>query len=104
MASSIKIRTKLQDGIVTVRALITHPMEFGIREDEKTGEVRPGRFITDVFCSHNGQQVLKANWAAGISKNPYLSFQFTGAKADDVLSIEWRDNQGQGDKLDVAIS
>ncbi len=103
MASSIKIRTKLQNGIVTVRALITHPMEFGIREDEKTGKIRSGRFITDVICSHNGQQVMKANWGGGISKNPYLSFQFEGAKADDVLSIEWQDNHGQGDKLDVAI-
>ncbi len=103
MASSIKIRSKLKNGVTTIRALITHPMEFGIREDEKTGEVRPGRFITDVTCRHNDQQVFKANWGPGISKNPYLSFQFEGAKQGDILTLEWIDNQGQGDKLDAVI-
>ena len=103
MASSIKIRSKLKNGLTTVRALITHPMEFGIREDEKTGEIRPGRFITDVFCTHNDKQIFKANWGPGISKNPYLSFQFEGAKSGDALTLEWKDNQGQGSKLETRI-
>ncbi len=103
MASSIKIRTRIQEGVTTIRALIKHPMEFGIREDEKTGEVRPGRYITEVFCTHKDKPVFKANWGPGISKNPYLSFQFRGGEKGDDFEMRWVDNYGQQDELKVSL-
>ena len=35
MAKSIKIRAKSKGGITTVKALITHPMETGLRKNKK---------------------------------------------------------------------
>ena len=37
---SIKIRAKLKNDVVTVKALMTHPMETGARKDSKTGELK----------------------------------------------------------------
>lgn len=33
---SIKIRAKAKNGVVTVKALISHKMETGLRKDKKT--------------------------------------------------------------------
>jgi len=37
---------------------------------------------------------MTTNWSGGISKNPYLSFSFTGAAKGDEVKISWVDNQG----------
>ena len=43
--STIKIRAKESNGVVTVKALMKHPMETGKRKDKKTGENIPAHFI-----------------------------------------------------------
>ena len=37
--STIKMRSKEANGVVTVKALIKHPMETGARKNKKTGEI-----------------------------------------------------------------
>ncbi|MBT7047566.1 MAG: thiosulfate oxidation carrier complex protein SoxZ, partial [Gammaproteobacteria bacterium] len=37
MAKSIKLRAKSKKGVVTVKCLMNHPMETGLRKDKKTG-------------------------------------------------------------------
>ncbi|MGD8853473.1 MAG: thiosulfate oxidation carrier complex protein SoxZ, partial [Gammaproteobacteria bacterium] len=39
-----------------------------------------------------------------VSKNPYLSFKFTGAKAGDSLTLSWVDNKGESDSIETKIS
>ena len=85
--SSIKIRAKASDGVVTVKSLMTHPMETGQREDKKTGEKIPAHFIQEVTCEHGGATVMKALWSAGVSKNPYLSFKFKGGQEGDKIKL-----------------
>ena len=51
--ASIKARAKLSDGVTTVKALIKHPMETGLRKDKKTGKMIPAHFIQEVVCEHN---------------------------------------------------
>lgn len=97
MAKSIKIRAKLKGDKTTVKCLITHPMETGLRKDKKTGELIPAHFINEVMADVNGKNVMSANWSGGISKNPYLSFAFTGGAKGDEVKISWSDNQGGSD-------
>ena len=104
MAKSIKIRAKLSGDTTTVKCLITHPMETGLRKDKKTGKPIPAHFIQEVTCEHNGNNVLTALWGAAISKNPYLSFKFKGAKAGDTLKLSWVDNKGESDSTETKIS
>lgn len=101
--ASIKIRAKAKDGLTTVKTLMSHPMETGLRKDSKTGKNIPAHHITEVTAEHNGQTVMTANWGGAISKNPYLSFKFKGAAPGDKIKITWVDNMGKGDSAEAAI-
>jgi sulfur-oxidizing protein SoxZ len=101
--ASIKIRAKLSNDVTTVKALIQHPMETGQRKDKK-GNVIPAHFIQEVTCEHNGSNVMTALWGAAVSKNPYLSFKFKGAKAGDTLKLSWVDNKGESDSVETQVS
>jgi sulfur-oxidizing protein SoxZ len=48
-----------------------------------------------VVATHNGRPVFRAEWGPAVSKNPYLQFQFGGAKAGDKIQITWVDNKGE---------
>ena len=97
MAKSIKIRAKMKGDKTTVKCLMTHAMETGLRKDSKTGKMIPAHFINEVMAESGGKTVMTANWSGGISKNPYLSFTFTGGAKDDEVKITWKDNQGGTD-------
>ncbi len=103
MAKSIRARATLKGNTVTVKALITHVMETGLRKDKKTGKNIPAHFIQEVSCKHNGKEVVLAQWGPAVSKNPYLSYQFTGGKKGDDVSISWVDNKGEKDSLTTKI-
>ena len=103
MANSIKIRAKEKGGETTVKALITHPMETGARKDSKTGKLIPAHFIQEVVCKHKGNTVMTAEWSGGVSKNPYISFKFTGAAQGDDMELSWTDNQGGSDSKSAKI-
>ena len=93
----IKIRAKLKGDKTTVKCLMQHPMETGLRKDSKTGKMIPAHFINEVTAELNGAPVMNANWSGGVSKNPYLSFAFTGGNKGDEVKISWTDNQGGSD-------
>jgi sulfur-oxidizing protein SoxZ len=101
--ASIKVRAKLSGETTTVKALMSHPMETGLRKDKKTGKPIPAHFIQEVTAEHKGNTVLTALWGPAISKNPYLSFKFNGAAAGDALKISWVDNQGKSDSIETQI-
>ena len=100
--SSIKLRASNKDGEVTVKALISHPMETGLRKDSKTGEKIPAHFINTVTGEANGKNVMTAYWSGGISKNPYISFKYKGASGDKV-KLSWTDNKGESDSAEAAV-
>jgi len=104
MSDSIKVRAKVTGGVTEVKALINHTMETGQRKDAKTGQIIPAHFIQEITCSQNGENVLTAEWGVAISKNPYLSFKFSGAKAGDALKVSWVDNKGETDSVETKIS
>jgi sulfur-oxidizing protein SoxZ len=102
MAKSIRIRAS-GAGETTVKALITHPMETGLRKNKKTGKKIPAHFIQEVKCEHNGKQVVTAQWSGAVSKNPYLSFKFSGAAKGDTIKLSWVDNMGQSDSAETKV-
>ena len=91
----VKVRASLKDGVTTVKALMTHPMETGARKDKETGELIPAHFIQEIVVTLNGETVLNANWGTGISKNPYLSFKIKGGAEGDTVALQWKDNLGE---------
>ncbi len=57
--STIKMRSKESNGLVTVKALIKHPMETGARKNKKTGELIPAHFIQEVHSKANGRKIWR---------------------------------------------
>lgn len=102
--STIRLKAKLnKDGITEIKALITHPMETGLRRDPATGVPIPTHFIQEVTGEHQGKIILTTLWNSGISKDPYLSFKFKGGKVNDKVKLSWKDNFGKSDSVEVAI-
>lgn len=99
----MKIKAVVQNDAVAVKMLIPHPMETG-RRKEQNGTLVPHHYITEVTASHNGETVFHAELGPGVSKDPYLSFQFTGAKAGDKLKVSWVDNKGGSETAEEAIT
>ncbi len=47
MAKSIRIRANAKGSVVLVKALLTHPMETGLRKNKKTGKKIPANYIKE---------------------------------------------------------
>ncbi len=103
-SNTIKIRIQLNGDVATIKALINHPMENGLRKDQKTGELVPAHFIEEVVCSLNGTTILTALWSGSVSKNPYLAFNVQGAKIGDSVTLTWKDNTGDSDSFTTKVA
>lgn len=93
MADPMRIRAQASGDKTTVRVLMAHEMESGMRKDA-AGATVPAWFIQEVTASHNGKQVLSAEWGPAVSKNPFMQFAVKGAKAGDKITVTWKDNKG----------
>ncbi len=91
MAGKVKIRGKIKNGVAEIKSLMPHPMETGTRRAED-GSVVPAHYIQNVTCYKNDTVVMKADWGAAVSKNPFFSFQVKNANPGDVIRVEWTDN------------
>ena len=100
---SIKIRAKAKGGVTTVKALMNHPMETGLRKDKKTGKLIPAHFINEVVAKVGGEVAMTAYWSGAVSKNPYISFKVNGGAKGDPVEISWTDNQGGSDSGSTKI-
>ena len=101
-SSTIQVRSSVKKGIATIKCLVSHPMETGMRKDKK-GNLIPAKFIQNLTCEHSGNVVLNAELNGSVSTNPYIKFKFSGAKNGDTLKINWVDNTGSKDSVEVEI-
>ena len=93
MADPMRIRAQAAGDKTTVRVLMSHEMETGLRKDS-AGKAVPAWFIQEVTAVLNGKPVLSAQWGPSVSKNPFMQFTVKGAKAGDKIAVTWTDNKG----------
>ncbi|NTU58599.1 MAG: thiosulfate oxidation carrier complex protein SoxZ [Chlorobiaceae bacterium] len=98
----MKVKAVASGEVVSVKLLIPHPMETGRRKD-LGGNLVPAHFIKEVTASHKGDDVFHAEFGPGVSRDPFLSFEFEGGKVGDTLTISWIDNKGEREKSDFPI-
>ncbi len=103
MASGIRIRTSTKNDLTTVQAILKHPMDTGNSRDPETGNMIPAFFIETVTIHHGDKEIMSCDWSRAVSKNPYLSFSFTGAKAGDTVRISWQDSSGNKESKETVI-
>ena len=101
--NSGKMRARLKDGAVMVKALLKHPMETGSRKHPVTGVLIPRHFIRELVCERNGKPVLTFDWGWGIAAKPYLSFRLKEGRAGDLVAIRWVDNRGMTGRLEDRV-
>jgi sulfur-oxidizing protein SoxZ len=93
MPDPMKIRASLVGDSTEVKVLMSHEMETGQRKDGQ-GKLIPAWFIQKVSVTHNDKVVLAAQWGPAVSKNPFVSFRFSGGAKGDKVKITWVDNHG----------
>jgi len=96
---SIKVKPKLKNGIVKVKALASHEMTTYDIAKKRTGNRDDANFITHISASVNGEVVWEASTSQFLAKNPIFKFQFKGigAKGDKVV-MTWTDRKGKTGK------
>jgi len=103
MAGPMRIRATEEGGVTTVRVLMAHPMETGLRRGPDGAPI-PANYITNVEATHNGRTVLSGVWGPAVSQNPFLAFKFRGAAKGQRVAVRWTDNRGGTRTDEVAIA
>jgi sulfur-oxidizing protein SoxZ len=85
-----------------VKILISHPMESGQRRDAK-GQPIPRDIINRFVCSHDGEEVFRADLFPAIAANPFLAFHAMVEKSGTMV-LAWVDDHGAVQSQSAAIS
>lgn len=91
----VKVPKSAEKGeVVTIKTLISHKMETGLRKDKKTGELIPRQIINRFAAKFNGEEVFSADLQPAVSANPYIQFSM---KIEDAGEFEflWTDDNGE---------
>lgn len=97
MAENVKPRVRVpktatKDEVITIKTLISHPMESGQRKD-KDGNLIPRSIINRFTAEFNGQMVLDTTLEPAISTNPYLEFDAKVPETGE-FKFTWYDDDG----------
>ena len=97
MATGVKPRVKVPDTasageVITIKTLISHPMESGQRKDSD-GNTIPRSIINRFTCDFNGESVIDITMEPAISTNPYFEFQATVPETGE-FKFTWYDDDG----------
>jgi sulfur-oxidizing protein SoxZ len=95
--SNVKPRVKVPKSaaageVVTIKTLISHPMESGQRKDS-SGNPIPRQIINKFTATFNGQLVISADIDPAVSANPYFEFDMKVPETG-TLVFEWVDDNG----------
>jgi sulfur-oxidizing protein SoxZ len=102
MAKPMKVRARAEGGATEVKVLMSHEMETGLRKNAQ-GETIPAHFIRNVTVRHGSRTVFSAQLGTAVSKNPFLSFKFSGGAKGDKITVTWVDNRGDSRTDEAAI-
>ena len=79
--------------VISIRALIQHPMETGFRRDEEGKEI-PRRIIHEFICRYNGDVAFRAEFFPAISADPFIVFSVR-ADSSGEIALSWKDDSGE---------
>jgi sulfur-oxidizing protein SoxZ len=93
----MKVKAKLKNGVVKVKAMAKHGMTTYNQAEKKTGNKDNANFITHISATINGETVFDLSTSQFLSKNPIFKFKFKGDsfKKGDKLHMAWTDRKGK---------
>ncbi len=91
----VKAPKKADKGeVVTIKTLISHKMETGLRKDRKTGEMIPRQIINKFVAKFDGEEIFSVDIDPAISANPYFQFSMKAEKSGE-FEFVWADDNGE---------
>ena len=109
MAENVKPRVRVpktakKDEVLTIKTLISHPMESGQRKD-KDGKVIPRSIINRFTAEFDGKMIVDTTMEPAISTNPYVEFDVK-VPASGEFKFTWYDDDGSvyEDKQKIEVS
>ncbi|NBD29833.1 MAG: thiosulfate oxidation carrier complex protein SoxZ [Alphaproteobacteria bacterium] len=89
---------------ITIKTLISHPMESGQRKDSD-GNTIPRSIINRFTCEFNGESVMEMILEPAISTNPFIEFQAVVPESG-TFAFTWYDDDGSvyEESKDIAVS
>ncbi len=96
----MKIKAKLKNGVIKVKAMAKHGMTTFNMMEKKTGNRDDANFIVHINGEINGIQVVDFSTSQFLSKNPIFKFELKadGFKKGDKLIMTWVDRKGKTGK------
>ncbi|MDP4891944.1 thiosulfate oxidation carrier complex protein SoxZ [Cypionkella sp.] len=90
--------------VVTLKTLISHPMESGQRKDGE-GKLIPREIINRFTCDFNGANVIDIAIDPAVSTNPYFEFDVKVDAAGEFV-FTWYDDDGSvyEDKKSIEVA
>lgn len=108
MADNVRPRVRVPDSasageVVTIKTLISHPMESGQRRDGD-GNIIPRSIINRFVAAYNGETIIDVTLEPAISTNPYFEFQALIPETG-TMTFTWYDDDGSvyEDAQDIAV-
>ena len=94
--------TAVAGDIITIKAIISHSMESGHRQD-KQGQTIARNIINSFKCEFNGAVFFSCDIHTGISANPFFEFN---ARVDEAGTFRfiWTDDDGVVTELEKTIA
>jgi sulfur-oxidizing protein SoxZ len=96
----MKVKAKLKNGVVKVKAMAKHEMSTYNQAEKKTGNKDDANFITHISATlkSTGETIFDMSTSQFLSKNPIFKFQFKGAQKGDKVLMSWVDRKGKTGK------
>ena len=92
----MRIKAKIKNGVVDVKAMAKHEMMTYDIAEKKTGSRDNANFIVHIDAKVGDKVVLDASTSQFLSKNPIFKFKFKGDfKKGDELVMTWVDLKGK---------
>lgn len=87
--------------VIQIKTKIRHPMETGWRKNSDGQTIERNR-LTKFSCLFEGAEVVKADYASGVSQDPYFLFYAKVPKAG-VFTFVWEGDHDQTFKANQRI-
>lgn len=89
----VKVPRSAEAGeVITIKTLVNHPMESGVRKDSE-GNTIPRQIINRFVCEFNGETVIDVKMEPAISTNPYFEFEAKVPESGE-FTFTWYDDDG----------
>lgn len=78
--------------IITLKAILSHPMETGYRRDSH-GAVIPRDVVRRLSCTYDGEEIFAMTLFPAISANPFVAFTTIATRSGPV-TFTWEGDKG----------